>query len=162
MKGNPHIMSISSSSIHFSRKHTVPTHLNMPDHVLTLWSFNLTARQLLLLLIGAAMGGNLWHHIAFLGQYAIPGEILRAGCALLPFLLALFVACYHAAGRPLEVWLVVILRYWLQPRWYIWHSIRTCEDQLYPVYLEQDEYEVAGNGMTHAWHVRHAQKGAKA
>src|SRR5690242_13391122 len=99
------------NTMHTPRKHIVPTHLNLPDQVLTLWSFQLSARQLLLLLVGAGIGGTLWQHLAVLAQHGLPGEALRLILALLPFLLALFVACYQYAGRYLEVWLVVLLRY---------------------------------------------------
>ena len=58
---------LSSSSHPAPRKHTVPTHLNLPDQVLTLWSFTLTARQLLLVLVGGgtqrrplARAGRVW------------------------------------------------------------------------------------------------------
>src|SRR5437588_4431058 len=98
----------SSTMIHTPRKHIVPTHLNLPDQVLTLWSFSLTARQLLLLMVGAGIGGALWQHLAVLGQYGVPGEALRLLLALLPFLLTLFIALYHYAGRFLEVWCVVL------------------------------------------------------
>jgi len=53
-------MSSSLSPLHLPRRHIVPTHLNLPDQVLMLWSFSLTARQLLLLLVGAGIGGTLW------------------------------------------------------------------------------------------------------
>ncbi len=36
--------------------HKVPTHMSLPDKVV----FGLTARQLLLLLIGCSLGYNLW------------------------------------------------------------------------------------------------------
>ena len=52
------------------RKHIVPTHLQMPDQVLTLWSFSLTARQLLLLLVGGGIGGTIWQHLTVLGHYS--------------------------------------------------------------------------------------------
>jgi hypothetical protein len=100
-------MSSSLSPLHLPRRHIVPTHLNLPDQVLTLWSFSLTARQLLLLLVGAGLGGTIWQHLAVLGQYAVPGQALRLLLALLPFLLTLFVACYQYAGRSLEVWCVI-------------------------------------------------------
>jgi len=116
----------------------VPTHLNLPDQVLTLWSFSLTARQLLLLLVGGGLGGTLWQHLAVLGHDAVPGEALRLVLALLPFLLALIIACYQYAGRSLEVWLVVLLRYRLRPRRYLWRSIRTYEDHLSPLVLGGD------------------------
>ena len=111
----------------------MPTHLNLPDQVLTLWSFSLTARQLLLLLVGAGLGGTLWQHLAVLGQYGVPGEALRLLLALLPFLLTLFIALYHYAGRSLEVWCVVLLRYRLRPTCYLWRSIRADEQHLYPL-----------------------------
>src|SRR6266566_2135747 len=53
-------------ALHTPKKHTVPTHLQMPDQVLTLWSFSLTARQLLLLLVGVGIGGTIWQHLACL------------------------------------------------------------------------------------------------
>ena len=112
-------MSSSLSPLHLPRRHIVPTHLNLPDQVLTLWSFSLTVRQLLLLLVGAGLGGTLWQHLAVLGQYGVPGEALRLLLALLPFLLALIIACYQYAGRSLEVWCVVLLRYRLRPTRYL-------------------------------------------
>ena len=115
------------------RKHIVPTHLNVPDAVLTLWSFSLTARQLLLLLLGAGMGGDLWKHLVVLGQQAVPGQALRIVLALLPFLLALLLACYQYAGRSLEVWTILLLRYALRPKRYVWRTIRTTEAHLYPL-----------------------------
>jgi hypothetical protein len=124
--------------MHLPRRHIVPTHLNLPDQVLTLWSFSLTARQLLLLLVGAGLGGTLWQHLAVLGHYAVPGEALRLVLALLPFLLALIIACYQYAGRYLEVWCVVLLRYRLRPTRYLWRSIRTYEHHLYPLLLSED------------------------
>jgi hypothetical protein len=116
----------------------VPTHLNLPDQVLTLWSFSLTARQLLLLLVGAGLGGALWQHLAVLGHAGVAGEVLRFGLALLPFLCALFIACYQYAGRYLEVWCVVLLRYRLRPTCYLWRSIRSSEQHLYPLVPAED------------------------
>src|SRR5579864_9523238 len=127
---------------HTPRKHIVPTHLNVPDQVLTLWSFALSARQLLLLLVGGGLGGTLWQHLAVLGHAAVPGEILRLLLALLPCLLALLIAWYHYAGRYLEIWLVVLVRYWLRPKRYLWRSIRACEHHLYPLIPAGDDPDV--------------------
>ena len=121
-------------TMHTPRKHVVPTHLNLPDQVLTVWSFSLSARALLLLLVGAGMGGTVWQHLAVLGHHAVPGEILRLLVALLPFLLALVLACYQCAGRYLEVWLVVLLRYRLRPKRYLWRSVRLYEQHLSPLF----------------------------
>ena len=119
--------------VHTPRKHIVPTHLNLPDQVLTLWSFSLTARQLLLLLVGGSIGGTIWQHLAMLGHYAIPGGILRFLLSLPPFLMALFIAWYRYAGRYIEVWIVVLVRYRLRPKRYLWRSIRIYEQHLYPL-----------------------------
>ena len=100
---------------HTPRKHIVPTHLQMPDQVLTLWSFSLSARQLLLLLVGCGLGGTVWQHLAVLGHEGMPGEVLRLLLSLPPFMLSFLLAWYQYAGRYLEVWLVVLVRYRLRP-----------------------------------------------
>jgi hypothetical protein len=119
--------------VSLSRKHTVPTHLNLPDQVLTLWSFSLTARRLLLLLVGGGIGGTVWQHLAVLGHHAISGGILRLLLSLPPFLLALFIAWYRHAGRYIEVWFVVLVRYRLRPKRYLWRSIRSYVQHLSPL-----------------------------
>ena len=67
------------------RKHIVPTHLQMPDQVLTLWSFSLTARQLLLLLVGGGIGGTVWQHLMLLGHYAVPGQVATVAAVAAAF-----------------------------------------------------------------------------
>ena len=134
------------TTVHSPRKHIVPTHLNLPDQVLTLWSFSLSARQLLLLLVGAGLGGTVWQHLAVLGHHALLGQMLRLLVALVPFLLLAVLACYQYAGRYLEVWLLVLVRYELRPKRYLWRSIRYIEPQLYPLALESDTLERDGRG----------------
>ena len=140
----------SRTIIHTPRKHIVPTHLNLPDQVLTIWSFSLSARQLLLLLVGAGLGGAVWQHLAMLGHHALAGQAVRLVVALVPFLLLTVLACYQYAGRYLEVWLVVLLRYRLRPKRYLWRSIRHFEPHLYPLVLERiaPEREGAGGANT--------------
>jgi hypothetical protein len=140
----------SSTTIHTPRKHIVPTHLNLPDQVLTLWSFSLSARQLLLLLVGAGIGGTVWQHLAVLGHHALAGQALRLLVALVPFLLITVLACYQHAGRYLEVWLIVFVRYQLRPRRYLWRSIRHFEPHLYPLASVWDapDKEEGGGGNT--------------
>jgi PrgI family protein len=125
--------------VHTPRKHVVPTHLNMPDQVLTIWSLGLSARQLLLLLVGCGLGGTLFQHLAILGHYGMPGEMLRLLLSLPPFLLSLLLAWYQYAGRYLEVWLVVLMRYRLRPKLYLWRSIRYNGQHLTPFIAEGDE-----------------------
>jgi len=110
--------------------------------------FGLTARQLLLLLLGCSIGYNLWHQLGLLSVYAthsahgahgvfatyvLVGQLLRIIVALLPVGATLALAFIHLAGRPLEVWLFVLVRYWNRPKWYVWRSVRTeCEAQQHP------------------------------
>lgn len=117
----------------------MPTHLQMPDQVLTVWSFSLSARQLLLLLVGAGIGGTIWQHLAVLGHNGMPGEVLRLLLALPPFLLSILLAWYQYAGRYLEVWLVVLMRYQFRPKRYLWRSIRYDEQHLTSFIAEGDE-----------------------
>ncbi len=130
------------STMHTPRKHIVPTHLNLPDQVLTLWSFSLTARQLLLLLVGGGIGGTIWQHLALFGHYAVAGGILRLLLSLPPFLLTLFIAWYKHAGRYLEIWMVVLVRYRLHPKRYLWRSIRIYEQHLYPLVPGGDDRDM--------------------
>jgi hypothetical protein len=132
----------SQSTMHTPKKHIVPTHLNLPDQVLTLWSFCLTARQLLLLLVGGGISGTLWQHLTALGHYTVLGEVLRLLLSLPPFLLALFIAWYQHAGRYLEIWMVVLVRYRVRPKRYLWRSIRTYEQHLYPIIPGDDNSNV--------------------
>lgn len=132
----------STTTIHTLRKHIVPTHLNLPDQVLTLWSFSLSARQLLLLLVGVGIGGTVWQHLAALGHRALVGEALRLLLACLPFLLLFILACYQYAGRYLEVWLLVLVRYHLRPKRYLWRSIRAWEHSFYPLLSSGDAIEL--------------------
>ena len=131
----------STTTMHIPRKHSVPTHLNLPDQVLTLWSFSLSARALLLLLVGAGIGGTIWQHLAVLGHHAVPGEILRLLLALLPFLLNMVLACYQFAGRYLEDWLIVLMRYHLRPKRYLWCSIRAYKQHRSPLLSSGDDME---------------------
>ncbi len=129
----------TSQHVHTPRKHIVPTHLQMPDQVLTLWSLGLSARQLLLLLVGCGLGGTLFQHLAVLGHEGMPGEVLRLLLSLPPFLLSLLLAWYQYAGRYLEVWLVVLVRYQFRPKLYLWRSIRYDEQHLTSFRASGDE-----------------------
>ena len=123
----------STRTLSTSRKHIVPTHLNLPDAVLTAGSISLSARQFLLLLVGGGLGGTAWQHLAALGHHALAGQMLRFLLASVPLLLLLVLACYQYAGRFLEVWLLVLLRSHLRPKRYLWRSIRADAHHLSPL-----------------------------
>jgi hypothetical protein len=103
----------------------VPTHMNLPDKVV----FGLTARQLLLLRVGCSLGYNLWLHLSVLDALALPGQMLRIVLALVPAVCAATLALISVADRPLEVWFLVLVRYWQRPRIYVWRSLRMSEQQ---------------------------------
>jgi hypothetical protein len=99
--------------------------MNLPDKVV----FGLTARQLLLLLIGCSLGYNLWLHLGALEALALAGQAIRMALALVPAALAATLAMISLADRPLEVWLLVLVRYWQRPRIYLWRSLRISDHQ---------------------------------
>ena len=103
--------------------HKVPTHMRMPDRIV----FGLTPRQLLIMLIGCSIGYDIWLHLSALLTYGIAGLIARLICSLLPAGMSLSVALITVAGRPLEVWALVALRYQFRPKVYVWRSLRTSE-----------------------------------
>jgi hypothetical protein len=130
----------------------------MPDQVLTWWSFSLSARQLLLLLVGCGLGGTLFQHLAVLGHEGVPGEVLRLLLSLPPFLLAILLAWYQFAGRYLEVWLIVLMRYWLRPKRYLWRSIRHDEQCLTPSIAEGDEPDMENSTRMHSMNLVQMEK----
>ena len=101
--------------------HKVPTHMSFPDKVV----FGLTARQLLILLIGCSASYDLWLQLHALNPYTAVGLIVRVGIALLPIASATALALISVAGRPLEAWSLVLFRYWQRPQTYVWRSVRT-------------------------------------
>jgi hypothetical protein len=116
--------------------------MNLPDKVV----FGLTARQLLLLLIGCSLGYNLWLHLSALEALAFPGQVLRMALALVPAALAATLALISVADRPLEVWFLVLVRYWQRPRIYLWRSQRMSERQ-----QQRSEREHAPSATEAVW-----------
>jgi hypothetical protein len=106
-------------------RHQIPTHLNVPDKILSVWGFGITVRQLLILLMAWSAVANTWVRLgALLAMLGTPGVVLHVAAAAIPGIILLFVAFKQVAGRHLEVWLLVLLRYWLQPKVYLWRSVR--------------------------------------
>jgi len=105
-------------------RHQIPTHLNVPDKILSVWGLGITVRQLLVLLIAWSVVANAWVRLAWLtAMLGPPGTALHFAASAIPGILLLFVAFKQVAGRPLEVWMLVLLRYWLQPKVYLWRSV---------------------------------------
>jgi len=115
--------------------HKVPTHMSVPDKVV----FGLTARQLLILLIGCSASYDLWLQLHALNPYTALGLMVRVGIAVLPAVAATALALISVAGRPLEAWSLVLFRYWQRPQTYVWRSVRT---------RQQGERTRTGSGTT--------------
>lgn len=106
-------------------RYQIPTHLNVPDKILSAWGVGITVRQLLILLIAWSAVANTWVRLAApLAMLGIPGGVLHFAAAAIPGIILLVVAFKQVAGRPLEVWMLILLRYWLQPKVYLWRTVR--------------------------------------
>lgn len=105
------------------KAHVVPTHLHTPETVFSFGTLSISVRQFLVLLIGSAISYDCWLHLAFFTT-APGGQIARLILALVPASLALALAFLKLAGRSVEVWLLVLVRFWMRPKRLIWRSIR--------------------------------------
>ncbi|MEO7019377.1 MAG: hypothetical protein ABI234_04430 [Ktedonobacteraceae bacterium] len=111
------------------KTHIVPTHLRTPETVLTLGGLSLSARQFLLLLLGSALGYDLWLHLVILAHVPA-GQVVRLLLALIPFAVSCVLAFVRLAGRELIAWLLVVVRFGNRPRRLVWRSVRILEPSL--------------------------------
>jgi hypothetical protein len=94
------------------RVYELPTHLQVEDQLIA----GLTARQLLRVMIGAALGYGAWDQIAWL-----PDEVrlaLAVGLATLGILFALL----QPAGRAVDQWLLACVLFVVLPRRRVWRA----------------------------------------
>ena len=104
---------------HQQQYHVNPTQLGAPEKLL----WGLTARQLFILALGCSLGYRLWAQYAFLLTYGLAGFGTRLLLAALPVLLALALATIHLGGRFLEIWAILLLRYWAKQKQVVWCSV---------------------------------------
>jgi hypothetical protein len=95
-------------------KHEVPNQLNVEDRAF----FGLSVRQFTDLIAGLAGAYSLWHQA---GGWPLG---LRAAVTGLALLIGLAMALWKPAGRRLEQWLFVLLRYVMTPRRAAWRPCR--------------------------------------
>lgn len=125
----------------------VPTHLRTPETVLSFGGVNLSARQFLLLLLGAACSYDVWKTLEVL--FTFPGGMfLAAGGALFPAVIACALAFGQIASRPLAAWMLVLLRYVFRPKCLVWRSVRFLEQEA--SWAEEDEKEKGEGENAHA------------
>jgi len=105
------------------KTHVVPPHLRTPETVLTFGGLSLSARQFLLLLVGAALSYDLWKHLDTL--FLFPGGVILAILlAVCPLLVACAFAFGRVAGQDIAAWTLALVRYGQRPKRLIWHSVR--------------------------------------
>jgi hypothetical protein len=90
-------------------RHEIPTHLNVEDKAFA----GLTMRQLMTAAIGLALA----YGAASEPPWPMPLRLVAAGLVLAAVAL---VALWRPAGRPLEDWGFVLLRFWALPRVAVW------------------------------------------
>jgi hypothetical protein len=120
------------------RTHQVPTHLKVEETLLTIAGLSLSARQFLVVLIGLALGYQLWSWLSWPAAPLVL-QILRWGLATIPLVCALAVAFVRLAARSLDRWCVVVLSYLLRPRLLLWRSIRFAEPLAMVGLVEEEE-----------------------
>jgi len=122
--------------------HTNPTQLNTPEKII----WGLTARQLLILALGCSLGYKLWANLVFLLTYGVAGFALRLLLAALPVLIALALAIVQLGGRYLEIWAILLLRYWGRSKHAVWWSVQVKDRYA----LSLTELQGAGGKKTEA------------
>lgn len=111
-----------------TQRQEIPTHLEVEDRIL----FGLTLRQGVVVLVGLSVGYSLYVQMENLpwpaaGAGVHPPLALRVLVALLPALLALVLAAFQPAGRPLEEWLFALARYAMLPKHCVWRTRATLD-----------------------------------
>lgn len=123
--------------------HLVPTHVRTPETLLTIGGIGLSVRQFLLILVGLALGYQSWLLLGFLAHLPA-GQVLRVLLALIPAGITLACAFLAPAGRPLDVWCVIVLRFVLRPPRCVWRSVRFVDPGLGGLRAEEE----AADGTT--------------
>jgi hypothetical protein len=100
--------------------HTVPTHLS-GESVVSIGTIDLSARQVMLLLVGGSLAATLWERTGGLVQWLAPFGLIMHWAMLVLLLVGVLLLTFgKAAGRALDVWLIVLLLYLGRARILIW------------------------------------------
>ena|SRR5436305_1551131 len=91
------------------KRHTIPRFQNTALVVVTYGPFDITARQLCITVVAVLVAANLWGVLSWF--------------ALLPAVLIVPFGWISIGSRPLEAWVLVLLRYWCAPKVYAWHEV---------------------------------------
>jgi hypothetical protein len=125
-------------------QYQIPTHLTVPDQLaLPLLGFTVfvTMRQGLILLVGGSLSFHLWQRLSGLAEVSSTVAIIRLVLVGLLVVLTLLWTICTIAGRPLEDWLLILLRYARLPRVYLWQPLVLPVTEPHPAGAQQ-----AGSG----------------
>ncbi|GCE49854.1 hypothetical protein EI42_05872 [Thermosporothrix hazakensis] len=100
---------------------TVPR-LQTQDIVFSIQAIDISLRQFLCLLTGVFLSANCWLSCASWRNGGLL-ELCFWGLFLAPLLLALLFGWGSWQGQPLEVWGLLVLRFWLRPRHSVWRPL---------------------------------------
>ncbi len=104
-------------------RYQIPTRLQTEDTVLTIGGLALTMRQSLILFLGSCVALLCWHALSPLLQgWGGVGFVLHLVLTAVPILLAFVLAMTRLRGRSLELWAIILWRYWHLPKYVIWRS----------------------------------------
>jgi len=104
------------------RTYRIPACLSTEDKLIVLGPLSLTLRQAFILTLFGCLTVDLWRGSAILLAWGGLGFIIRLLLAALPAGAGLVVAFVSVCGRYLEAWVLVVVRYLLQPKRYRWQS----------------------------------------
>lgn len=102
------------------QRHEIPTHLAVEDRAF----LGLTMRQLMTAAIGLALA------YGALTGLPLPSPIQGIAAGLVT-LIAGLLTVWQPAGRPLEVWVFILLRYCVTPRVAVWRPSLLTEDSVH-------------------------------
>ena len=132
--------------------HTIPTHLKVADKVIVIGDVGLSARQLLLLLVGSCICYDSWLNGRWLDHWISPlGFLCHWLLILCLAVCTLALTFVQIAGRSLEQWLIIVLRYWHAPRCCVWYSSRRDEVSLHlPRSKQRGRHRTKGEEISYA------------
>jgi hypothetical protein len=105
--------------------HTVPTHLS-GESVISIGTIDLSTRQVMLLLVGGSLAATLWERTGGLGEWLAPFGLIMHWALLVLLLVGVLLLTFgKAAGRSLDVWLLVLLLYLGRARILVWTRFTT-------------------------------------
>lgn len=99
-------------------RHEIPTHLNVEDKAFA----GLTMRQLMTVAVGLGLA------YGAASELPLPMPV-QAAVAVSVLVAVAVAALWRPAGRPMEDWAFVLLRYWAIPRVAVWRTRQRPEER---------------------------------